>query len=398
MADSLVSTRRVFEGAGNAAPARLSLSLAASPAAIEAEWRELELRAPVSAYQRYDFLKAWLDQAAAGEGVVACLGVVRNESGRIAAILPFGFTARWGLKIASYLGGDHVNLNMPLIDPAFGRTLDRDGAEALLHDYCLAAGVDVLLLANQPATWSGAEHAFAQLGAQPSPDVLLRIEAESDYEAYATAQVSKDSRSKLRRKAKKLEEAGVALLEARGEADVERLLQAFLAQKARRLQAMGADNPFAEPGIAAFLRQAALTGAVEFFGLVVEERVLAVTGWLRRGEEASLMILSFDAEDELARNSPGEVLLTRLMAAGLGRSLKRLDFGLGTERYKTTWSNSETAMFDTIFAVTMRGVLYAQFLRLRLGLTRAIKRNAPLYARLKKLRARLVGRRSGDNE
>ena len=393
MANSLASTRRVYEGAGNSVPARSTLSLAVSPAAIEADWRELEQRSPISAYQHFDFLKAWLDHAAAAQGVAASIGVVRNEAGRVVAILPFGLTSRMGLKIASYLGGDHVNLNMALLDPAYARSLGRDGAEALLHDYCLAAGADVMLLANQPASWAGLPHAFAELGAQPSPDTLLRIESEDDFEAYAAAQVSKDSRSKLRRKAKKLEEAGVALVEAREEAQIERLLQAFLTQKARRLQAMGADNPFAEPGIAAFLRQGALTGAVEFFGLAVEERVLAVTGWLRRGEEASLMILSFDAEDELARNSPGEVLLTRLMAAGLGRNLKRLDFGLGTERYKTTWSNSETAMFDTIFAVTMRGVLYAQLLRLRLALTRAIKRNAPLYARLKKLRARFAGRR-----
>jgi CelD/BcsL family acetyltransferase involved in cellulose biosynthesis len=310
-------------------------------------------------------------------------------------ILPFGVSSRRGITTASYLGGSHCNLNSPLFDPAFGRSLDRPAVESLLHDYCLAAGADVLVLANQPATWGGHAHVFACLGTQASTDVLARIETDANYESYADAQLSKDARSKLRRKAKKLDEAGARLLVAHTPDEVDLVLDAYLDQKAKRLAAIGADNPFAEPGVAAFLRQATLAGegCLQLFGYVQGTEVLAVAGWLRRGEQASLMIMSFDADADQARNSPGEVLLTRIMAGTLGQGLSRLDFGLGTERYKTTWSNAGTPMFDTTFAVTAKGALYAQLRRLQTAVIRSIKQNHTLFDWLKRLRARVAGRR-----
>ena len=105
------------------------------------------------------------------------------------------------------------------------------------------------------------------------------------------------------------------------------------------------------------------------------------------------MIMSFDADADQARNSPGEVLLTRIMAGTLGQGLSRLDFGLGTERYKTTWSNAGTPMFDTTFAVTAKGALYAQLRRLQTAVIRSIKQNHRLFDWLKRLRARVAGRR-----
>jgi len=392
MSDSLAGAN-VYPGDQSVATsASLTIAPAASMGTIAREWDELQGRAVTSAYQRRDFLDAWINHAATPAGQTVRIGVVRNETGRLVALLPFAVRKRWGFCVAGYLGGAHSNLNMPIVDPAFGRDLDRRAIEALLHDYCLAAGADVLVLANQPAEWLGQPHPFACLTSQPSPDSLMRIETTASYEGYSEGQLSKDARSKLRRKTKKVEDLGATLLTAQTAAETDLLLTAFLDHKARRLAAMGADDPFAVPGVAAFLREAALAeGGLQLFGLVSDGKVHAVAGWVRQGEQASLMILSYDPQSDLARYSPGEVVLSRILASHLGQGLRHLDFGLGDERYKSTWSNASTAMFDAIFAVTGRGALYAQAQRARTGAVRMIKQNQALYGWLKRTRARLAG-------
>ncbi|MDQ0469385.1 GNAT family N-acetyltransferase [Labrys wisconsinensis] len=396
MADVLSSDPSVLLDTASEAAAGMAVTVAAGIDAVAEDWRALERRAAISPYQRFDFIAAWVRHAAAEAGLEARIGVVRDGAGRVVAILPFGVKAGRLAASAHYLGGSHVNINMPLVDPSFARTLTPAAVETLLDDYCAAAGADLLILAYQPESWFGAPHPFATLPRQPSPDNVRFIRIESGYAGFMEAQLSADGRRKLRSKAKRFAEAGANLaLHAGSPACVDRLTEAFFAQKAKRLQAMGADDPFSSPGTAAFLREAALAGlggegGLEFHGVEVGGAVIAVRGGLRHRDQFSLMVQSFDQEHPLARYSPGEMLLMGLIEECCARGVHQIDFGVGDARYKDTWSNAEVAMFDVTHPVTARGVAVALGARLRTALVRSIKQNKPLYESLKAWRARLT--------
>jgi CelD/BcsL family acetyltransferase involved in cellulose biosynthesis len=160
----------------------LSLSVTSELHAVEADWRALEERAAISPYQRYDLAAAWLRHAAAGEGLSPHIGVVRDETDRVAMILPFGVQRQFGIGIATYLGGSHFNLNLPLADPHL--RLGEGAASALLDAYAKAAGADLVLLRNQPERWKGMQHPFLCLPHYGAPDDVRLVVIDGDFDSY----------------------------------------------------------------------------------------------------------------------------------------------------------------------------------------------------------------------
>ena len=221
--------RRLEEGQRYSDPGQ-SLSLTVTPAldVVEADWKDLQERAAVSPYQRFDLADAWVRHAAAGAGLEARIGVARDVTGRVVMILPFGLIRRLGTTVGVYLGGSHFNLNMPLVDPELriGPSL----AANILDQYCDVTGADLLLLYNQPKSWKQTSHPFLCLPHyDAADDVRLITIADGDYEGFLANQLTRKMRSELRRKTLKFEEAGVCgAVRASTAEEVERFLAAFI--------------------------------------------------------------------------------------------------------------------------------------------------------------------------
>src|SRR5689334_3871004 len=72
---------------GRSLPAAgLTLAVVDDLGTLADAWRVLEASACVSPYQRYDFILAWAVEAAAGEGIEARIGVVRDGFGQVVMI------------------------------------------------------------------------------------------------------------------------------------------------------------------------------------------------------------------------------------------------------------------------------------------------------------------------
>jgi CelD/BcsL family acetyltransferase involved in cellulose biosynthesis len=371
------------------AQAAVSITIVESVSAIEPEWRALEKRATISAYQRFEFVDAWMRHAAKGAEIEPSIGLVRDETGRLAMILPFGLRRRNGIVSCHYLGGSHVNINMPLVDPAFARKLDAGGMRRLLAEFCRKAGVDLLALAFQPEVWIGALHPFLGLPRQPSSDDVMRLDVDKDLSALF------GTKSRLRRKQKRLLDAGARFEHAKTPVEVEEYVAAFLVLKARQLRAMGVANPFAAPGIGAFMASAAIAAlssgdGLHFSAILVDSDIVAVRAALTHRGQVSLMVQSFDATHPLSKYSAGEVLFAHVLAEWVASGLVQLDFGVGDARFKQSWANARTPMFDVTLAFTSRGRLAALVTHTRTQAIRAIKANKRLYAAIKSGRARLA--------
>ena len=56
--------------------------------------------------------------------------------------------------------------------------------------------------------------------------------------------------------------------------------------------------------------------------------------------------------------SPGRLLLEKLMEWSIQKKLKVFDFTVGVEQYKKVWCDTKTSLFETLEAVTFKGLIY----------------------------------------
>ena len=145
-----------------------------------------------------------------------------------------------------------------------------------------------------------------------------------------------------------------------------------------------------------FLTELALGGLEGDEGLVLHSlsrggEILAVRGALRHGPHASLLIQSYERGHDLASQSPGEVLFGGALAQDVAEGVRELDLGVGSARYKDSWANKVTPMFDVTLSLTPAGQAYAAAERARIAGLRSIKANTRLYGALKAVRA-TIGR------
>jgi CelD/BcsL family acetyltransferase involved in cellulose biosynthesis len=369
----------------------LSLSVTTDLGAVEADWQALAERAAISPYQRYDLAAAWIRHAAAGEDLSPRIGVVRDETDRVVMILPFGVQRQFGIGIATYLGGSHFNLNLPLADPHLW--LGEGAAWALLDAYAKAAGADLVLLRNQPERWKGVQHPFLCLPHYGAPDDVRLVVIDGDFDSYLLRQLSRKMRSELRRKTMKFRDAGIdGATRAATPEEVERYLTTFIEQKSKRLAAQGLDDPFTLPGVKEFLREASLhglsgDGGVEIYAIVRDGHILSVRAGVRHGEHLSFMVQSFDTDEALAKYTPSEFLLTEVMLAGRTQGVTNFDFGVGDGRFKQVWSNDLVPMFNIAQGVTKTGQMLASLMQSKDAAKRYIKRHPRLFSAVQDARA-----------
>ena len=101
------------------------------------------------------------------------------------------------------------------------------------------------------------------------------------------------------------------------------------------------------------------------------------------------MFNSFPASPQIARFSPGAILLTRLIRtqSGLGRTA--LDLGIGEARYKRLFCKDTEELVDVFLAVTTKGRLYGSALGRFLAAKRYVKQTPWLWSMAQTVRARL---------
>jgi CelD/BcsL family acetyltransferase involved in cellulose biosynthesis len=366
----------------------------AAPEGALAAWAELEAIAPGSLYQTRRWLLPWIATAGRAAGVEPLLVVLYRDDLPI-VFCPFGITARSGLRVASFLGARDSNTNLALIRP--GTDLSRADLLALFAAAADRAGAspDLFILSNQPEQWEGVGNPLVTLlPHQPSPSYCHRGDLEPQFGAFLKHHLSADGRKNLRRKEKRLTEVGpLAHIRAKTTEEIQRILDSFLAQKRERLAQMGIADAFEQASSRAFLEAAsegfaAEGAAIELHALSVGERIVATFGGGIHRDRFHGMINSFDLDPDIARTSPGEILLARIIEEKCRAGLTSFDLGIGEARYKDNWCDVAEPLFDTILPVTMRGHAAALGESMRLRMKRLVKQTGWAWKMVQKLRAR----------
>ena len=356
-------------------------------------WRELLAVAPASAYQRPEFVQAWF--AAYGDAlrVKPLIVVVFDASARPQALLPLCRAIAGRVRVARFVGGKESNFNLGLFRP--GREWRVRDIEAILAAAArVAVGrVDQFRLLNMPREWDGAPHPLAAAAQQDSPSFGHKTLLDGDFQTWFAAHFSGPSRKKLRKKAQRLTQFGaISHRIAQNPREVEAILDAFFAHKRSRARTSGRPDPYGDGIGAAFLRAASgLDGAdivstLEIHALFAGDRIVGTFGGLRHRERLSGLFLSFDDATDVARTSPGELLVAELVRDGFDRGLRVLDLGVGEARYKSEFCETPEPLCDLVLGVSVRGRTSAFALRGALAVKRAIKQSPRLFAGLNRVR------------
>ncbi len=354
-----------------------------------ADWLALSQQATISPYQSFDFLSAWFDAIGPSEAVAPFLVAARDATGLPSALLPLCIVSKGPLRIATFLGGREANFNLPLLRPDARH--DQESLWRLLRDAAKLSQSppDLYFLRNQPRRFENADNPLVFANARPSASSAYGTSLPRTVEELS-ARVSKETRKKLRKKEARLAELGHIEYEHQAAgARRHALVAALLEQKSARFVAIGDRERRVISGLLHGLSKVQEDGALELHGLSVGGRVVAAYAGVRRRGRFSAMLNSFDTDEEIARCSPGELLLHALMRNLVERRMTHFDLGAGEARYKKAVCDEEIALYDQIVPVSALGDFATPFFSAFLHLKRRAKRSPAILRSYYKLKGLL---------
>ena len=364
-------------------------------AVLEADWRALEYRALITPYQAYGWVRAFVETVGAAHGMDLRYAVLRDANAQPVAILPLVITRRNGIRFAEFIGGKHANYHMGIYAPEFAAALDAPAARAMLAEVAAGiSGLDAFVFVNQPTLWQGVANPLAALAAGPSPSGAYKLAlTPGDCDGTLRRAMSSHAHKKLKNKRNRFSAFGPSrLVKADGASEIARVIEAFLTQKAARFKMMGVPDPFAEPAMRAFLERATsshgdIAPALELYSLDLEGRSVATYVGAIQGTRFSGMATSFDMDGDIAKTSPGEILLVDLIKLKCQNGITVFDLGVGEARYKTTICDDKDDLVDSFLPLTLKGRAFAAIAQAK----RAAKRRVKASPTLLKLAQRASG-------
>ena len=368
-------------------PAFASIEIFRDPREARSVWRALSPERFGSFYQSEAFLLNWL--TVFGAAATPFFIAARDEAGEPVALLPLGLRRYGPLRVAQFLGGKESNYNLGLFrDPdAFGA---RDVAALLRAAARPPGGPQLYRLLNLPKLWNGAANPLLRLPHQSSPSPAYRTALASDGEALLARKLSSDTRKKLRKKEKRLTDRGALSYFRAAPDQADAVLDAFFKQKQHNY-ALGDAEDIARAR--KFYRALAGEG-LELHVLALDGRAIASLGAALNGGRLQGLFNAFDPDPEIAKSSPGDLLLTYVLRDACARGLRCFDLGLGEARYKAMFCGEREEMADVLFAPTLAGALAAPALAASLKAKVALKNNSRLWGVVQTLRRRAARARA----
>ena len=363
-----------------------------SLAAAEPLWRDLESRAILTPYQRYDWIAAVA--AAQGIGHRALAIAIISFGARPAALLPLLVTSRWGIRMAEFIGAASSNASWMIIDPAFSQRLGRSVLEAVFAAIGTATGADLVTIYGQRAEWQGVVNPLLAFPHQPGPDHFYGG-------PLGTERLSANRLRNIMRGRRRLAETmgPVRLEQATTPEEIDVYHAAFLRQRGARFADMGVGNVFAEDWFIRFFKSAACQSLamerpiLRFHALLAGDEILATACGTYCGTHYSHYINSTTTEGPAVKYSLIGILLHELVEELRHEGITSFDIGLGDFAYKELWAEKQTA-YDGAIALSGKGRLAAPVLLGLRRLKRTIKQDPRLFKLAKRLRALAQGRAS----
>ncbi|MGO8738982.1 GNAT family N-acetyltransferase [Rhodoblastus sp.] len=367
------------------APAAFArVDVLSDPAEALAAWRELAPEKRGSFYQSESFVLAWFKIFGPRRRATPFFVVARDASNAPLAVLPLALFRFGPLRVAQFPGEKHSNYNLGLFRA--GADLSASDLKHLLRAAARSApgGPHLYRLQSLPLVWRGAANILARLDHRPAASPARAAFLPEDGEAFLARQLSADARKKLRKKEKRLAAMGaLRYFRAADAREKRKVFDAFFAHKSGRPEFRRTQAEL--DALRDFYGALAEAGA-ELHALALNDRIVAVMGAGANGGRLQGMFISYDPDPEIAKTSPGEILLTHVLRDACARKFSAFDLGIGEARYKAAFCDEVEELADALYAPTFLGRLALPLFALAAAAKRTIKANPKLLALAEKIR------------
>jgi CelD/BcsL family acetyltransferase involved in cellulose biosynthesis len=389
---TMAAERRTAEAPVRSQASRIaSLEIVTELDAAERVWRAFEGRTPFATpYQRFDFLNPWQRRVGLAENAQACIVVAYDGERRPLMLLPLTLRPKFGIRIASFMGGKHATFNMPLCDDDFARNATASEIAMLIARLRERRHADLLVLTQQPLRWQDQPNPFALLPHQPSVNACPVLAMAPDAQL-----LSSSFRRRLRGKERKLQALpGYRYFVAATDGEIARLLDWFFRVKPLRMAEQKLPNVFAEAGVEHFIRDACMARlaggnrVIDIHALACDEEVIALFAGVADGHRFSMMFNTYTLSEH-ARYSPGLILMRNIIDHYAARGYRALDLGIGSDDYKRLFCRDDEAIFDSFVPLTARGAVAAVAMSAVARAKHRVKQNKTLFNLAQRLRGAL---------
>ncbi|WP_293866569.1 GNAT family N-acetyltransferase [uncultured Alsobacter sp.] len=358
----------------------LSVQAHRDPWILEADWRALEDKGDCSPYQRFAWVSAWYKHVSAARRQQVVVVTFSNSAGKIICLFPLVVDTAGPLSILRYAGGDHSNINGPILDPSSVGDLSALPTSVWLTSLASAVGrIDLIDLKRQPPMWGEHPNPLAQVRSYRTESMAVLLLQETP--GQCPPKLSKSTRRKFTQKQKWLDDIAPTSYRRLVEpADIQAALDAFLLQKRQRLAKQKIADPFAEKGVEAFIREAATPQAsgckpgLSVYALTCGAETVAVMGCCESRGRLSGSIISYDASPQYSRCSPGEILALSVIRDAYHDGLAVFDLGAGNDAYKGRFCDKGEDLVSVTWPVTFAGRIMDEAVRLSRSAKRRVMR------------------------
>jgi CelD/BcsL family acetyltransferase involved in cellulose biosynthesis len=380
----------------------LSLSIHTDLAAVEGEWRSFEQAAECTPFQSFDWLAAWHRHIGARDGIVPVIAVGRFADGKTAFILPLAIAPQRSARRLCWLGQELCDYNAPLLARDFSQRVTPDRFLAVWQDLRRQMQADPRLrhdwieFEKMPQTVGVQINPFALLGVTPNANSAHITQLSGDWETFYRAKRSSATRRRDRTKRKHMSGYGeIRFVTAADPNDVRHTLNILMDQKSRLFARRGIADMFARPGCREFFLDFASNPATRHLAHVSRVEIgntAAAANFAIVFGDCYYHVLSSYCDGQLTRYGPGALHLRDLLAYAIKLGMRRFDFTIGDERYKTEWCDLRLKLYDYSSAATWRGWPVSASSNVRRRLKRFIKQTPVVWQLASRLRSALGAR------
>jgi CelD/BcsL family acetyltransferase involved in cellulose biosynthesis len=375
----------------------ISFNIHSSLAAVEDEWRRFERVAVSTPFQAYEWLAAWHRHIGIREGVVPAVIVGRFADGEIAFIMPLAIDRRHSIRRLCWLGQDLCDYNAPLLSRDFSERVTPEKFLALWQKLHAKMQSDPQLrhdwveFEKMPETIGALINPFTCFSLTPNANSAHIAHLGGDWETFYRAKRSSATRRHDRAKCKRMAQFGdIRFVTAADPTDAKKTLETLMRQKSLSFARKGISDMFARPGYREFFLDVASGPATQHLVHVSHVEIgtaCAAANFAIVAGDCYYHILSSYCDGRLAHYGPGALHLRELMAHAIGRGLRRFDFTIGDERYKSEWCDQHLRLYDYSAAATWRGWPASAMSAARRRVKRTIKQTPLIWSITSQVRA-----------
>jgi CelD/BcsL family acetyltransferase involved in cellulose biosynthesis len=366
-------------------------------ASVEDEWRRFEQTADATPFQSFEWLSAWQRRVGVLDGTVPAIAIGRFADGNTAFIFPLAVEPRRLIPRLCWLGQNLCDYNAPLLARAFSSRVTPDGFRALWSELLEQIRSDPRLrfdwveFEKMPQTVGAQTNPFTFLGVTPNANSAHITRLSGEWQSFYRAKRSSATRRRDRAKRKHMAEYGeIRFTTASDVNDIRQTLATLWEQKKKIFARKGIADIFARPGYREFFLDFATNPRSQQFAHISRVEIgatCAAANFAIVFGDCYYHVLSSYCDGQLAHYGPGALHLRELMAHAIGRGLRRFDFTIGDEYYKSEWCDVRLALYDYSAAATWRGIPANAASQLRRRLKRVIKQTPPVWRLVSKLRS-----------